>query len=401
MSCILSTLSRRRFVEHLLRSPLVLAGTIAAQSPTSRTPIASSGDALDVFDFAPLAQKKMSAAHWAYLMTGVDDDLTRDLNHDAFRLFQIRPRRFVDVEKIDTSVQIFGQRYPSPIVIDPVGSQRAFDSDGELATARAARARGNQMILSTVTTTPLRDVAREYQRLLWYQLYSSKDWDITKGLIQKAETAGCPVLVVTVDTPSGGNRETVARAGRRGEGECKMCHEPGLKGMMKEHPMYDGLDVSKFQGITNPVTWESIDRIRELTRMKIVVKGVMTGEDTQLCVEHGLDGIVVSNHGGRQEETLLSTIEVLPEIVNVVKGRIPVLIDGGFRRGTDVFKALAIGATAIGIGRPYIWGLGAFGQRGVERVLELMQAELVMVMKQAGATTIGKITPEFVRRRSV
>ena len=170
--------------------------------------------------------------------------------------------------------------------------------------------------------------------------------------------------------------------------------------MLKEHPMYDGLDVSKFQGITNPVTWESIDRIRELTRMKIVVKGVMASEDAQLCVEHGLDGIVVSNHGGRQEETLLSTIEVLPEIVNVVKGRIPVLIDGGFRRGTDVFKALAIGATAIGIGRPYIWGLGAFGQRGVERVLELMQAELVMVMKQAGATTIGKITPEFVRRRS-
>jgi isopentenyl diphosphate isomerase/L-lactate dehydrogenase-like FMN-dependent dehydrogenase len=334
-------------------------------------------------------------------MTGVDDDLTRDLNHDAFRFFQIRPRRFVDVEKIDTSVQIFGQRYPSPIVMDPVGSQRAFDSDGELATARAAHARGSQMILSTVTTTPLRDVAREYRRPLWYQLYSSKDWDITKGLIQKAETAGCPVLVVTVDTPSSGNRETVARAGHRSEGECKTCHEPGLKGMMKEHPMYDGLDVSKFHGITDPVTWESIDRIRNLTRMKIVVKGVMTSEDAQLCVEYGLDGIVVSNHGGRQEETLLSTIEVLPEIVNVVKGRIPVLIDGGFRRGTDVFKALAIGATAIGIGRPYIWGLGAFGQRGVERVLELMQAELVMVMKQAGTATIGKITPEHVRRRLV
>lgn len=169
---------------------------------------------------------------------------------------------------------------------------------------------------------------------------------------------------------------------------------------MKEHPMYDGLDVSKFQGITDPVTWESIDRIRDLTRMKIIIKGVMTSEDAQLCVEHGLDGILVSNHGGRQEETLLSTIEALPEIVNVVKGRIPVLIDGGFRRGTDVFKALAIGATAIGIGRPYIWGLGAFGQRGVERVLELMQAELVMVMKQSGTTAIDKITPEFVHRRS-
>jgi (S)-2-hydroxy-acid oxidase len=169
--------------------------------------------------------------------------------------------------------------------------------------------------------------------------------------------------------------------------------------MLKEHPMYDGLDVSKVRGITNPVTWELIDRIRGLTRMKIVIKGVVTREDAQLCVEHRMDGIVVSNHGGRQEETLLSTIEVLPEIVSVVKGRIPVLIDGGFRRGTDVFKALAIGATAIGIGRPYAWGLGAFGQPGVERILQLMEAELVVIMKQAGTTAIGKITPEFVRRR--
>ena len=255
------------------------------------------------------------------------------------------------------------------------------------------------MILSTVTATPLRDVAREYQRPLWYQLYASNDWGITKGLIQKAEEAGCPVLFVTVDTPSGGNRETVARAGRRGEGECKTCHEPGLKGTLKEHPMYEGLDVSKVRGVTNPVTWELIDRIRGFTRMKMVIKGVMTAEDAQLCVERGLDGIVVSNHGGRQEETLLSTIEVLPEIVSVVKGRIPVLIDGGFRRGTDVFKALALGATAICIGRPYIWGLGAFGQAGVERILQLMEAELVVLMKQAGTTSDREITPEFVRRR--
>jgi 4-hydroxymandelate oxidase len=251
-----------------------------------------------------------------------------------------------------------------------------------------------------VTTTPLRDVAREFQRPLWYQLFASNNRGITKGLIQKAEEAGCQVLVVTVDTLTGANRETVARTGRPGQGECKTCHEPGLKGFLKEHPMYDGLDMSMFGGINDPVTWESLAGIRELTRMKMIVKGVMTGEDAQLCVEHGIDGIVVSNHGGRQEETLLSTIEVLPEIVNAVNGRIPVLIDGGFRRGTDVFKALAIGATAIGIGRPYVWGLGAFGQQGVERVLELMQAELVMVMKQAGVTSLSKITPDYVRRRS-
>jgi 4-hydroxymandelate oxidase len=397
---VLGSLSRRRFVEHVLRSPLVAAGAVAAQSVPARAPITSAREALDVFDFAPLAQKNMSAAHWAYLMTGVDDDLTRDWNHDAFGLFQIRPRRFVDVERIDTSVQIFGQRYPSPILLDPVGSQRAFHADGEMATARAAHARGNQMILSTVTATAMRDVAKEYQRPLWFQLYAGNDWGITKGLIQKAEESGCPALLVTVDTPSGGNRETAARGGRRGEGECRACHEPGLKGTLKEHPMYDGLDVSKARGVTNPVTWELIDRIRGFTHMKIVIKGVMAGEDARLSVERGMDGVVVSNHGGRQEETLLSTIEVLPEVVSAVKGKIPVLVDGGFRRGTDVFKALAIGATAIGIGRPYIWGLGAFGQPGVERILQLMEAELGMVMQQAGTPAIGKITPEFIRRRS-
>ncbi len=400
MQGIAQALNRRRFIQHVLGSPFV-AGALAGQSLAARATLTSATDALDVFDFMPAAQKNMSAAHWAYLMTGVDDDLTRDWNHEAFRLFQIRPRRFVDVERIDTSVEIFGQRYSSPILLDPVGSQRAFFSEGELATARAARVRGTQMILSTVTATSLPEVAKEYQRPLWFQLYLNNDSEITRGLIQKAERSGCPVLVVTVDSPSGGNRETAVRAGRRGEGECRTCHEPGLKGMLKEHPMFDGLDISNARGLSTSVTWELLDRIRASTRMKIVVKGIMTGEDARLSMERGLDGIVVSNHGGRQEETLFSTIEALPEIVSAVKGRIPILIDGGFRRGTDVFKALALGATAIGIGRPYIWGLGAFGQAGVEKILGLMEAELVVAMKQAGVTSISRITGEYVRRRSM
>jgi len=395
---MVQSLCRRRFLQYVLGSPLLARGAMAAQSPPARALVTSASGALDVFDFVPVAQKNMSAAHWAYVMTGVDDDLTRDWNHDAFRLFQIRPRRFVD-EKIDTSVQIFGRRYSSPILLDPVGSQRAFHPDGELATARAAHARDHPMILSTVTSTSLAEVAKEYQAPPWFQLYASNDWGVTKGLLQKAEQAGCPVLMVTLDTPSSGNRETMARGGRRGEGECLGCHEPGLKGALKGHPMYDGLDVSNARGITNAVSWELIDRIRAATRMRMVMKGIMTGEDAQLCLQRGMDGILVSNHGGRQEETLLSTIEALPEIVDVVKGKIPVLMDSGFRRGTDIFKALALGATAIAIGRPYIWGLGAFGQPGVERVLQLLEAELGMVMQQAGTPAIAKITPQFVRRR--
>ena len=163
--------------------------------------------------------------------------------------------------------------------------------------------------------------------------------------------------------------------------------------------MFDGIDFSQVRSHLHPITWDLVDQIREVTQMKLVIKGVVTPEDAELCVRHGIDGIVVSNHGGRQVESLLSTIEVLPEVVKAINGKMPVLIDSGFRRGTDVFKALALGASAVCIGRPYVWGLGAFGQAGVERVLELIQAELVVNMKMAGTTDISKITPDFIRSR--
>jgi 4-hydroxymandelate oxidase len=398
------SMGRRRFMEYLLQSPLVLAaGSIALSSIACHTlgTGVKSGEVINVFDLMELAKKNLSTAHWEYLMTGVEDNLTRQANLDGFRLFQIRPRRFVDTEQVDTSVQIFGQRYPSPIVLAPAGSQRAFHPDGELAVARAAHARGNQMILSAVSSCHVQDVVREYQGPLWFQLYQTNDWSIGRQVIQRAEDAGCPVLVVLVDRARLPKSESLLRAGaaNRDAGICRCCHESGVVSFIQRHPMYQGLNPSLIRAFNGPVTWDLIDRIRSVTHMKLVVKGIMTAEDADLCVKHGMDGIIVSNHGGR-EETLMGTIEALPEVVDAVKGKIPVLIDGGFRRGTDVFKALAIGATAICIGRPYLWGLGAFGQQGVERAIEILHDELTVMMAQAGTTAIDKITPVFVRRAS-
>lgn len=398
------SLSRRRFLEHLrnspLYAPLAMAAAASYGARAAEQPIASPQDAINVFDFMPVAQKTLSAAHWAYLSTGVDDNLTVQANSDGFKLFQIRPRGFVDVETIDTSIELFGQRLASPILLAPVGHQKAFHAEAELAVARAARAKGHQMMLSTFSSYHVRDVAKEHGGPVLFQLYPTSELDVTKQVLQRAEEAGCPAVALTIDAPAGSNRETLRRLGNReSDPQCKVCHRSGPEAFVAGHATFKGIDYSRVRSGLRPITLDLVDQVRRVTKMKVVIKGVATAEDAELCVREGLDGIVVSNHGGRQAESLLSTIESLPEVVGAVNGKMPVLIDGGFRRGTDVFKALAIGADAICIGRPYLWGLSAFGQAGVERVLELMQAELVVTMKQSGVNSVGKITSACVRKR--
>lgn len=380
--------ARRLFLRHLMMSPLFAAD---GPEPSPQT-------CLDVFDFMPVAEKKLTKWHWAYLMTGSDGDLTLKRNSEAFNEIQLRARRFIDISKIDSTVEVFGERWPSPLFVCPVGSQQAFHPQGELATARAAKARGHRMILSNMTSYHVRDVAKAYERPPWYQLYVSDDWNVTTHLVKQADSAGCPVLVLTMDSATGSNRETMRRGGTKADAVCQSCHVNSYEGYMREHPMYDGLsDYTKVRaGLNGFLTWEMIARIREMTKMKMVAKGIVTSEDAEACVAHGIDGIIVSNHGGRQEESLRGTIESLPEVVAAVKGRMPVMLDSGVRRGTDILKALALGATAVGIGRPYIWGLGAFGQPGVERVLELLQAEMVTTMKLIGVTKAREIGPSSV-----
>jgi 4-hydroxymandelate oxidase len=406
--------ARRRFLRLLLSSlavPSVAFATLerllaaqdgeATQGGTGARQgaplIAAPEHAINVMDFEAVARDKLPPAHFGYLATGVDDDATLRANREGFARYQIRPRRLVDVQKIDLSVKLLGTTWDNPIVLAPAGSQRAFHPDGELATARAARAKGHLQMLSTVTTTSVEEVIAAREAPVWYQLYPTRDWNFTRAMIRRVETAGCPVLVLTVDMPGGSNRETLRRHQLLDSRQCSACHESGGSGSFRRKPMFDGFDVSKVRGLPPlNLTWDFVKRLQDTTSMKVVLKGIVTREDAELAVEHGVDGLIVSNHGGRAEESGRATIESLPEVLQGTAGRLPVLVDGGFRRGTDIFKALALGATAICIGRPYLWGLAAFGQSGVEAVLEILRRELQLIMRQAGTTSVGQITRSYV-----
>jgi 4-hydroxymandelate oxidase len=404
--------SRRRFLRLMAGSPLlsyaalpsIWIGATSRSRGTSLAPagalqddgvIASVKDAVDVMDFEAAARKTLHAAHFAYLATGVDDDGTIRANREGFTRFQIRVRRLVDTTKLDTSVRLLGVRWKTPIVLCPVGSQKAFHAGGERLTAKAARAKGHLQILSTQTSTPVEDVNQARGEPVWYQLYATPDWNDTLKIVKRVETAGCPALVFTVDLLGGTNRETLTRVQQRETQFCKMCHEPP-----RSKPMYEGL-TSEAMGnaATTPFTWDYVKRLKDATPMKLLLKGIVTREDAELAVKTGVDGLIVSNHGGRAEASGRSTIESLPEVVAGAAGRIPIILDSGVRRGTDIFKALALGATAVGIGRPYIWGLAGFGQEGVEAVLDILGRELEMVMRQAGAPSIGAITRAHVVAR--
>ncbi|HUM06861.1 MAG TPA: alpha-hydroxy acid oxidase [Terriglobales bacterium] len=363
--------------------------------------ITSADKALDVMEFEPLARKALPPAHFAYLATGVDDDVTVRANHEAYQHIQVRSRRLVNVDKVDMSMKLFGTSWETPLFLCPVSAMKAFHDDGEVAVARAAAKKHHLQILSTVASCSIDEVTEARGAPVWQQLYTTDDWNVTRALIRKAEAAGSPVLVFTVDLHDDSNRETLERSRRVDDRECSVCHEKGFAGYVSRKNMFTGIDVSKVTHLyASSLTWDFVKRLKDTAHMKLIIKGLVTREDAELAVQHGADGIVVSNHGGRGEETLRPTIECLPEIVSAVRGRIPVLIDGGIRRGTDMFKALALGAAAVGIGRPQGWGLAAFGQAGVEAVLTILRRELETMMRQAGTPSIAAINANFVKLRS-
>jgi isopentenyl diphosphate isomerase/L-lactate dehydrogenase-like FMN-dependent dehydrogenase len=344
-------------------------------------------------------QKAVPPAHFAYMATGSDGEATLRANREGFQKFQLRPRRLIDVTSPDLGMELFGRRYASPIAIAPTGSNRAFHEDGELAVARAARAGNHLQMLSTVATASIEEAIAARGQPLWFQLYPTNKWELGEAMARRAEKAGVETIVVTVDVLARQNWETLARAWRADPRSCASCHGLGLKSFVERKPNFSGLDVSGITstGATN-LTWDFLKRLRDMVKTRIVVKGLLTPEDALLAVDNGLDGIVVSNHGGRAEDNGVSTIEVLPEILEVVDGRVPVLVDSGFRRGTDIVKALAMGARGVCIGRPYLWGLGAFGQAGAERVLGLLMQETRAAMMQMGAPSLKQLTPTMVKR---
>jgi isopentenyl diphosphate isomerase/L-lactate dehydrogenase-like FMN-dependent dehydrogenase len=425
--------SRRNFVRFLAASPLfavagidhatlsrLFAGANRDQSEafdlvdqlTTQGPtlIANAADALDVFDFEPVAKTKIPPAHWGYLITGTDDDATIKANRDGYQKWALRPRRLVDVSKLDTSVDLLGHKYDTPIVLCPLGSQRAFNPQGELAVARAAKAKNHLQVLSTVATTSIEDVIAARGAPVWWQMYSTSDWNQSRAMIKRAEAAGAPAVVFTVDLLGGSNRETMFREALSDTRNCVQCHAggrpaPGVSGRVddRDNRRKPALAVpapgTPIPEVGTP-TWDYVKRIKDTTSMKVFVKGLVTPEDAELAIQHGASGMFVSNHGGRADNSLRSTIECLPDIAKQVKGRAIVELDGGIRRGTDIFKAMALGATAVGIGRPYIWGLGSFGQEGVEAVLAILRRELEIVMRQAGTTSLKQITPAYVLARN-
>jgi 4-hydroxymandelate oxidase len=407
--------SRRKFLQFIVASPLfastAFAGDVPAVPNKASDPvlwaplqsdklIKSPKDAINVFDFEAPCRVNVPPSHFGYMASGIDDEVTLRANREGFLKFQLRPRRLVDVSKIDMSTDILGVKYPSPIVIAPVGGHKMFHEEGEIAVARAAKAANHLQILSTATTSGVEEVTDARGAPIWYQLYASNSWDVAKALVTRAEKAGCPVVVVTVDRSGGRNQETLFRLQRTDTRDCSGCHDrTSLAAGQARRSMYQGIDLSGLKSTqSSAMNWEFIKRLRDTTKMKIVLKGILAYEDAVLAADAGIDGIIVSNHGGRSEDSGRSSIDALPEIVEAVKGRMPILVDSGFRRGTDIVKALCLGATAVCIGRPYIWGLGAFGQPGVERVLELMRDELYGAMQQVGAPTIKHLLPAMVRR---
>lgn len=398
--------TRRAFIGGLSALPVLWSRAFADEAPTPSSvfrraapPITSTDQVLSIMDFEPLARAALPPAHFGYIATGADDDRTVIRNHEAFSQYEIRAHRFSDLSHMDTSRTVFGTSWPSPIYLSAVSAMRAFHADAELAVARAARTRSMQFMLSTGSSTPVEAVQEARGGPVWQQLYPTDDWAVTAGIIRRAEGAGCTAIVVTVDVRGARNSESLKRAMQVDNRRCLDCHPGNSHDMWRRGPMFSGLDVSHVTELTPPdQTVKYLDRLRATVKGRLLVKGVVTGEDAALAVEHGADGIIVSNHGGRNEETLRATIDCVPEVVAAVRGRVPVLVDGGIRRGTDVFKALALGATAVGIGRPQAWGLAAFGQAGVEAVIDIINRELTAIMRQAGTSTLAGITRESLMR---
>lgn len=356
-------------------------------------------DVVNIDELQPLAKEKLEPMIYDYIAGGAEDEITLFENEAAFQRIQFRPRVMVDVSQQDLSTEVLGDKVNFPILLAPTAMHCLVHEEGELATARAAAALGTIMTLSTVATYNIEEVAEATDAPKWFQLYCFKDREATKFLVQRAEAAGYKALCLTVDTPRVGRREADVRNG--------FHLPPGI--VIKNLDTYEKFkDFPQDQQTSivaafintmfeNALTWGDIEWLRSITKMPILLKGVLTAEDAKLSVEHGVDGLIVSNHGGRQLDGVPATIQALPEVVEAVEGKLEVLVDGGIRRGSDVLKALALGAKAVMIGRPYVWGLALNGEAGVKRVLSILREELEVAMALAGCPTIKDIHPGIVQ----
>ncbi len=352
---------------------------------------------IEILDFEAVAREKISKMAYDYYASGANDQVTLRENRDAFSRIQLLPRMMVDVSKIDLSTQVLGMDFSVPFMIAPTAFQRMAHPDGELATARAAGAQKVAMCLSTISSTALEDVAAATNTTLWFQVYVYKDREITRHLVARAEAAGYKALALTVDTPKFGRRyadvrnrfhlpEGVTVANFAAAGLEKLGAVSGESGLA-------AYSASLFDP---SLTWDDVAWLKSITKLPVLVKGVLRPDDAEKAIAAGVDGIIVSNHGGRQLDTVPATIEMLPIIAETVNGRVDLLLDGGVRRGIDILKAVALGAKAVLVGRPLLWGLAAGGQAGAEKVLTILREELELAMMLSGCANVNAIDRSLV-----
>jgi len=351
---------------------------------------------LNLAEIESAARERLTALAYEYYVGGANDEVTVRENRAAFERLALRYHVLVDVSRRSTSTTVLGTPVDFPVLVAPTAFQRLACDDGELATARAAAASGTVMILSTASTCSIEDVGAIGGRL-WFQLYVYTDRGLTKALVERAEAAGMNAIVLTVDAPILGRRERDLRNRFHLPDGVRLANVPssGSVPMPTGHGE-SGLAHHFASGIDASLTWKDVDWLRSITRLPVVIKGIVRGDDAALAVEHGAAGIIVSNHGGRQLDTSIASIRALPEVVDAVSGRAEVLLDGGVRRGTDVIKAIALGARAVLVGRPVVWGLAAAGESGARRVLELLRAEVDQAMALCGCPTVGDISRDLV-----
>jgi isopentenyl diphosphate isomerase/L-lactate dehydrogenase-like FMN-dependent dehydrogenase len=349
---------------------------------------------INVTDPERVAAEKLDPGVLGYFAGGAGDEVTLRDNLVAWKRWRLRPRMLIDVSAVSTEVELLGGPLSMPILVAPVAYQRLVDPEGEEGMARAATAAGTAMCLSTLATARPSEVAAAAPGgRHWFQLYKFRDAAITEAMMDEAAESGFEAIVVTVDLPPGGNRERDLRTGFAlpvGLGVPSVSAALGSDRAVTIEETFDLMDRS--------MEWPQVAELASRTSLPVLVKGILTAEDAVLAVEHGAAGVIVSNHGGRQLDCAVASADALPEIAAAVDGRVPVLVDGGIRRGTDVAIALALGADAVLVGRPPLWGLAAAGAAGAERVLELLRAELERTLALCGCPAPGALTVDHLRR---
>ena len=344
----------------------------------------SNGDPIDLsqiinlFDFEKMAEGKMTKMAYEYVASGAADEFTVRWNRQAFDALKINPGVLNDVSKLDTAITLFGQKLAYPILIAPTAFHKIMHPEGELATAKGAGKAKATYVVSSFTTTALEEIRKVATEPLWFQLYVRDDKEFTKNLVQKAEALGCRALCITVDTPVSGARDRQARLNFK---------------------LPDGISAPYTNGVFTqkmPLTWKEMEWLISFAKTPVLLKGILNPDDAEKAIKIGASGIIVSNHSGRNLDTVPATIEVLPRIVERVNKRLPVLMDGGIRRGTDVLKAIALGANAVLVGKPICFGLASGGAEGVTKALEILRAEFEMAMALTGRATIASIDQSLI-----